>query len=87
MHTKFSTFSTLNMKAVGWPLRLRLQLILKHVSTYKAMWPPHQQKCDKILTDIKTLKSHNVIKIADLPSEILTVDCQYTKQFSHNFIG
>jgi hypothetical protein len=54
---------------------------------YKATWPPHQQGCDKILTAIKTLKSHNIIKTVGLPAEILTRDFQYTKQFSCNFIG
>lgn len=57
------------------------------VSSYKATWPLYQQDCDKILTAIKTIKSHNVMKTACLPADILTRDFQYTKQFSCKFIG
>jgi hypothetical protein len=68
---------------------LTLQIIPKNLSppTRPHTWPLHQQGCDKILTAIKTIKFHNVIKTAGLPTEILTRDFQYTKQFSCNFIG
>lgn len=87
MHTKFST-SYLEYENSSLALQTETADYSKTpVSTYKATWPLHQQGCDKILTAIKTIKSHNVIKTAGLPAEILTRDFQYTKQFSRNFIG